>query len=261
MAYEENGAHGALPDPVRTSFAAGLADVFTHDAFAHVETWIFDLDNTLYSHDAGLWPQVDAQITFYVCELFGLDALSARALQKYYYHRYGTTLRGLMAEQHVDPHAFLAFAHDIDYSALGRNERLRRAVAALPGRRFVFTNGSRAHAGAVIERLGIADLFEDLFDIVDADFIPKPEADTYARFIERHGVDPARAAMFEDIAANLAEPHRLGMQTVLVLPATHDPHRELHEQNGSTAAHVGHQTTDLAAFLDRTIPAGRPSPP
>ncbi|MFD2249727.1 putative hydrolase of the HAD superfamily [Pseudochelatococcus lubricantis] len=249
MAYEENEARAALADPAAAGVASGDALPGHNDVFAHVETWIFDLDNTLYSHEAGLWPQVDTQITLYMCELFGLDAMSARALQKYYYHRYGTTLRGLMAEHAVDPQAFLDFAHDIDYSAVVRDERLRRAVANLPGRRFVFTNGSRAHAGAVVGRLGIADLFEDLFDIVDAAFVPKPEAVTYARFIERHGIDPTRAAMFEDLSANLAVPHGLGMQTVLVLPATPDPHREAHEQGRSAEAHIGHQTTDLAAFL------------
>ncbi len=217
--------------------------------FAHVETWIFDLDNTLYSHESGLWPQVDARITLYVSELLGLDAMSSRALQKYYYYRYGTTLRGLMHEYNIDPHAFLAFAHDIDYSALARDERLEQAVAQLPGRRFILTNGSRGHAGAVAARLGITGLFEDMFDIVDADFIPKPEAQTYARFLERFGIDPARSAMFEDLSANLNVPHQLGMETVLVLPATVDPHREAHEQARSESAHVAHHTTDLADFL------------
>lgn len=219
--------------------------------FAHVDTWIFDLDNTLYSHESGLWPQVDSRITLFVSELLGLDAISSRALQKYYYYRYGTTLRGLMHEYSIDPHAFLDFAHDIDYSTLSGNARLGQAVARLPGRRFILTNGSRGHAGAVMARLGITGLFEDTFDIVDADFVPKPEAQTYARFLDRFGIDPARSAMFEDISVNLAVPHELGMQTVLVLPATHDPHREAHEQARSTAAHVAHHTTDLADFLSR----------
>lgn len=218
-------------------------------AFAHIDTWIFDLDNTLYSHEAGLWPQVDARITLYMCELLGLDALSSRALQKFYYHRYGTTLRGLMDEYDVDPYAFLTFAHDIDYSSLSGDERLGRAVARLPGRRFILTNGSREHAGAVVARLGLGDLFDGMFDIVDADFVPKPEARTYARFLDRFGIDPGRSAMFEDISVNLSVPHSLGMQTVLVLPATPDPHREAHEQALRADAHVAHHTRDLADFL------------
>lgn len=217
--------------------------------FAHIDTWIFDLDNTLYSHESALWPQVDSRITLYIAELLGLDAISSRALQKYYYHRYGTTLRGLMHEYNIDPHAFLDFAHDIDYSSLASNGKLGEAVGQLPGRRFIFTNGSRGHAGAVIAQLGITDLFDDIFDIVDAEFIPKPEARTYAGFLTRFGIDAGRAAMFEDISANLAVPHQLGMQTVLVLPATADPHREAHEQARSVDSHVVHHTTDLADFL------------
>lgn len=243
MAEKANGV------PVANGYSQG---------FSHVDTWIFDLDNTLYSHESGLWPQVDARITLYVSELLGLDAMSSRALQKFYYYRYGTTLRGLMHEYDVDPHAFLAFAHDIDYSALSRDGRLGQAVERLPGRRFILTNGSRAHAGAVLAQLGIAGLFEDMFDIVDAEFVPKPEARTYARFLDRFGIDPTRAAMFEDLSANLSVPHQLGMQTVLVLPATRDPHREAHEQAPSTDPHVAHHTTDLADFLDRVSDSGKP---
>ncbi|MFT0891271.1 pyrimidine 5'-nucleotidase [Pseudochelatococcus sp. G4_1912] len=229
------------------------AQIHVMDEFSHVNTWIFDLDNTLYTHKAGLWPQVDDRITLYVCQLLGLDALSARALQKYYYHRYGTTLRGLMQEYGIDPHEFLAFAHDIDYSALAADTRLAQAVASLPGRKFILTNGSRGHAGAVVARLGIEMLFEDTFDIVDAEFIPKPEAQTYARFLSQHDVDPSHAAMFEDLSANLNVPYQLGMQTVLVLPDTPDPFREAHEQAASTEVHIRHQTRDLAAFLNFAI--------
>ncbi|MBB3809773.1 pyrimidine 5'-nucleotidase [Pseudochelatococcus contaminans] len=222
--------------------------------FTHVDTWIFDLDNTLYSHESNVWPQVDERITLYISSLLGLDAISSRALQKFYYYRYGTTLRGLMHEFHVDPHAFLDFAHDIDYSALTTNEPLKQAIERLPGRRFILTNGSRGHAGSVVSRLGIEALFEDTFDIVDAEFIPKPEAQTYARFLDRFGIDPARAAMFEDLSVNLAVPHQLGMQTVLVLPATHDPHREAHEQALSKEEHVAHHTSDLPDFLGGITP-------
>lgn len=230
--------------------------VLIADDFSHIDTWIFDLDNTLYTHEAGLWPQVDDRITLYVCKLLGLDALSARALQKYYYHQYGTTLRGLMQEYGINPHEFLSFAHDIDYSLLDTDLRLKDAVANLPGRRFILTNGSRGHASAVIQRLGIESLFEDTFDIADADFIPKPQAQTYERFLDLHGVAPSRAAMFEDLSANLSVPFQLGMQTVLVLPGTPDPHREAHEQAASTDIHVKHQTQDLASFLGSVISVG-----
>ena len=168
--------------------------------FAHVDTWIFDLDNTLYSHEARIWPQVDARITAFVADLFGIDGMSARALQKYFYHQHGTTLKALMDVYGVDPYAFLDFAHDIDHSAIDLNPALGKAIEALPGRRLILTNGSRKHAENVAAKIGILDHFEDVFDIVAADFIPKPDRRAYEMFFERHAVDPARAAMFEDIA-------------------------------------------------------------
>lgn len=217
--------------------------------FAHVETWIFDLDNTLYPHEARVWPQVDERITLYIMGLFGLDGLSARALQKHYYHRYGTTLRGLMAEEGIRPVDFLDFAHDIDHSAIELNPALGLAIERLPGRKLILTNGSRKHAQAVATKLGIFEHFEDVFDIEAADFVPKPDRHAYDRFLARHGVEPGGAAMFEDIAKNLLVPHALGMTTCLVLPKTVDPFRETFEQEAVAAPHIDHVTTDLAGFL------------
>ncbi len=222
-------------------------------AFAHVDTWIFDLDNTLYPHEAKLWPQVDDRITLYIGDFFGIDGLSARALQKFYYHRYGMTLKGLMVEHAVDPGHFLDFAHQIDYTALDPDLPLGLAIATLPGRKLILTNGSRGHAHAVADRLGIRDHFEDVFDIVDAGFVPKPEKDTYERFLDKHKVDPARAAMFEDLARNLVVPHALGMTTTLVLPRTADPFREASEQAPVDAPHIDHMTSELAGFLVASI--------
>jgi putative hydrolase of the HAD superfamily len=217
--------------------------------FEHVDTWIFDLDNTLYPHESQVWPQVDERIMLFLQELFGLDGMSARSLQKYYYHRYGTTLKGLMDEHAVSPHDFLDFAHEIDLSLLDPNPALGKAIEELPGRKLILTNGSRRHAENVATKLGIRDHFEEIFDIVAADFVPKPEAPTYDRFLEKHDVDPERAAMFEDIAKNLIVPDALGMTTVLVLPRTKDPFRETHEQTAVDVPYVHHSTTDLTGFL------------
>jgi putative hydrolase of the HAD superfamily len=222
-------------------------------AFAHVDTWIFDLDNTLYPAHAQLWPQVDARITLFLQEMFGLDGLSARALQKYYYQRYGTTLKGLMDEHAIDAHAFLEFAHQIDLSLLDPDPRLGRAIEALPGRKLILTNGSRRHAENVAGKLGIIGHFEEIFDIVAADFVPKPEARTYDRFLELHGVDPRRAAMFEDLAKNLVVPSALGMRTVLVLPRDRDPFRDDHEQAAIEAPYIDFSTTDIAGFLEELL--------
>ena len=228
--------------------------------FSHVETWIFDLDNTLYPHDARVWPQVDERITLYLMGLFGIDGLSARALQKHLYHTYGTTLRGLMEEHGIDAEAFLDFAHDIDHSAIELNPRLGDAIKRLPGRKLILTNGSRNHARAVATRLGIFELFEDVFDIQAAGFVPKPERRAYELFLARHAVDPAGAAMFEDIAKNLVVPHDLGMTTVLVLPKSLDPFRDAFEQEAVVAPHIDHSTTDLAAFLEGCGAAALPEP-
>jgi putative hydrolase of the HAD superfamily len=229
--------------------------------FDHVDTWIFDLDNTLYPHEAQLWPQVDERITLFIAEFFGLDLMSARALQKFYYTRYGTTLKGLMDEHAIEPEDFLSFAHDIDLSLLDPDPALGLAIEALPGRKLILTNGSRRHAENVAGRLGIRDHFEEIFDIVAADFVPKPEARTYERFLEAHAVDPKSAAMFEDLAKNLVVPHALGMQTVLVLPKVPDPFRDAHEQEAVEAPYIRHTTRDLTGFLRELLPAAETPQP
>ena len=218
--------------------------------FSHVNTWIFDLDNTLYPHGSRVWPQIDDRITLYIAHLFGIDGLSARALQKYFYHRYGTTLRALIDEYDIDPYDFLDFAHDIDHSDIELNASLGDAIEKLPGRKLILTNGTRKHAEAVMKRLEIDHHFEDVFDIAAADLDPKPLPQVYDRFLKKHGVDPRKAAMFEDLARNLSVPHRLGMTTVLVVPpATREVFREGWELEGREAAHVDHVTDDLTGFL------------
>ncbi|MDR7036888.1 MULTISPECIES: pyrimidine 5'-nucleotidase [Methylobacterium] len=239
-------------------FSPASSHFTTSDArrFEGVDTWVFDLDNTLYPSDARVWPQVDERITLYVMRLYGLDGLSARALQKHFYHRYGTTLKALMIEDGVEPHDFLDFAHDIDHSSIKLDTALGDAIERLPGRKLILTNGSRRHAENVAGKLGILDHFEDVFDIAAADFVPKPERTTYERFLTRHGVDPRRSALFEDIARNLVVPHDLGMATVLVVPPVLDPFRERFEQEAVKEPHIDYITNDLAGFLaDRVLPS------
>lgn len=218
--------------------------------FAHIEAWVFDLDNTLYPHDANLWEQVDNRITTWIANHFGVDGLTARAIQKHYYFRHGTSLRGLMIDEGVAPDAFLEFVHDIDHSSLAPNPRLGFALAALPGRKLIFTSGSRKHAHNILAKLGVTDHFEDVFDIVSADFVPKPARSTYERFLAQHQIDPSKAAMFEDLSRNLEVPEALGMRTVLVVPpGSAEIVREAWELEGAGAGHVHHVTDDLAGFL------------
>lgn len=223
-------------------------------AFAEVETWVFDLDNTLYPREINLWQQVDVRIRDYVAQFLDVAADEAHRIQKDYYLRYGTTMRGMMAEHAMDHQPYLDFVHAIDHSMLEPNPPLGHAIAALPGRKLILTNGTVAHAKAVLERLGIDSHFEGIFDIVAGGLEPKPAAQTYARFLARHDVDPGRAAMFEDLARNLEVPHRLGMTTVFVVPqGDHLAGRQAWELEGRDAVHVDFVTDDLTAFLKQIV--------
>lgn len=220
--------------------------------FAHVRVWVFDLDNTLYPPSIDLFTQVDQRITTWIADFHGIDGLSARALQKHLYQHYGTSLNGLMTEDGIDPAGFLDFVHDIDHSAIHPDQRLGRAIDTLPGRKFILTNGSRKHAEAVAGRLAIDHLFEDIFDIAAAGFTPKPRPRAYEIFLDRFGVDPAEAAMFEDLARNLEVPHTLGMRTVLVTGETDGPDSRADWEKAPqrVPAYVDHVTPDLSDFLE-----------
>ena len=224
------------------------------DRFARVDEWVFDLDNTLYPAHTDLFAQVDEKIRDYVQRLLGSSPEDAQRLQKDYYRRYGTTLRGLMIEHGATPDAFLEYVHDIDHSVVEPDPALGAAIERLPGRKFIMTNGTRAHAEKVAARLGITRHFTDIFDIVAADLLPKPHRETYDKFLLGAGIEPARAAMFEDLSRNLAVPHALGMATVLVVPhGAREVLRESWEMEGREDGHVDWVTDDLAAFLDGLI--------
>jgi putative hydrolase of the HAD superfamily len=218
--------------------------------FGEVGTWVFDLDNTLYPHHLNLWQQVDVRIRDYIVDFLKISHDEAFRLQKDYYRRYGTTMRGLMEEHGLQPDQFLEMVHQIDHSPLTPNPELGAAIAKLPGRKLILTNGTRAHADAVMARLEIAQHFEDVFDIKAAELEPKPRPAVYDRFLARHQVDPGRAAIFEDLARNLEVPHALGMITVLVVPAGAGVVlREEWELAGRNEPHVDYVTDDLAGFL------------
>jgi putative hydrolase of the HAD superfamily len=224
----------------------------TPRTFTHIETWVFDLDNTLYPHHVNLWQQVDARIGEFVSAWLKISADEARRIQKDYYRRYGTTMRGMMTEHGVRADDYLAYVHQIDHSPLEPNPEMGAAIAKLPGRKLILTNGSTDHADAVLARLGIGEYFEAVFDIIAAELEPKPAPQTYQRFLELHGVDPANSAMFEDLARNLVVPHQLGMTTVLVVPdGTKEVVREDWELEGRDAEYVDYVTDDLTGFLEK----------
>ena len=205
----------------------------------HIDTWLFDLDNTLYPVETEFMTLIEGRMTDFMEKVTGLPRDEARAIQKKYYHAHGTTLAGLIAHHDIDPEDFLTEVHDVSLDRLTPDVKMADALMRLPGRRLVFTNGSAAHAERVLERLQIAHAFEDIFHISAADYIPKPSPLTFEKMMARHGVSAAGSAFFEDSQVNLAPAAQLGMTTILV-----GPHAA-----ASTADFVHHRTNDLAAFL------------
>lgn len=205
---------------------------------SHVATWIFDLDNTLYSPGLRLFDQIEAKMTRWVMDNLSLDRAAADRLRRRYWAEHGTTLAGLMADHGVDPSPWLDHVHDIDLSALVPDPALTRGIARLPGRRIVFTNADIRYAARVLQARGLSHLFDALYGVEETGFHPKPRPEAYERIRQLDGLDPARAAMFEDDPRNLVVPHALGMRTIHVAPAA------------QPAPHIHHHTGDLAAFLN-----------
>ena len=206
---------------------------------AHLDTWLFDLDNTLYPAESEYMALIEGKMTDFMERTTGLPREEARAIQKKYYHEHGTTLAGLMAHHGIAPTAFLDEVHDVSMDRLIPDPVLRSAIDALPGRRLIFTNGSLGHAERVLGHLGLDHLFEDVFAIETADYLPKPAMATFEKIVSRHALTSPVTAFFEDSEKNLAPAAVLGMTTVLV--GAHAA--------ASTADFVHHRTHDLAEFL------------
>lgn len=207
------------------------------DQFAHVETWVFDLDNTLYPPEVALFSQINVRMTDYVMRVTGADAEEADRLRYTYWKEHGTTLAGLMHHHGIDPEPFLVEVHEIDFTVLPVDSDLADSIAALPGRRIVYTNGTAPYAQRVLAQRGLADLFDAVYGVEDAGYVPKPKRGAFEKVFTRDRLDPGRAAMFEDDPRNLAVPHAMGLRTVHVGP---EP---------EPADHIHHHTDDLAAFL------------
>lgn len=225
--------------------------------FEATRTWIFDLDNTLYPAACNLFAEVDHRMGDYIAKYLGVPYAYARHLQKSYYRQFGTTLSGLMQVHKMEPGPFLEYVHDIDISVVPHAPDLAAEIATLPGRRLIFTNGSRRHAERVAEKLGVLELFEDICDIAACDYVPKPTADAFDRMVRRHGVDGRSAAMFEDMPHNLEVPHALGMTTVLVHSSYLDhPVQEKMKHWSELPEYIHHKTEDLVGFLRTTARGG-----
>ena len=217
-----------------------------------VEVWIFDLDNTLYPAHCDLFAQVSTRMGEYIADFLAIDVAAAKVLQKDYFRRHGTTLRGLMLEHAMDPAPFLDYVHDIDLSVVPVDGRLDRALSALPGRKLIFTNGNDWHAQRVTKHLGIDHHFDAVFDIAASDYVPKPDPGPYAKLVERHDIRPEATVMIEDIARNLAPAAALGMTTVWV------PGNAEWSTEGMDDDHVHHVADDLADWLAGLLAPVRP---
>lgn len=209
--------------------------------FRHVRAWVFDLDNTLYPPEARLFDQIEVRMTEWVMRALGVDRDRANHVRQDYWARYGTTLAGLMREHDVDPAPYLTDVHDISLDHLEPDPRLTCALAALPGRRIVHTNGSAPYAERVIAARGLSGLFDAIYGVEHAGFLPKPERAAFDAIIAADGFSPTSAAMFEDDPRNLAEPHALGMRTVHVAP---EPEKQ---------DHIHHHTDNLGGFLAQLV--------
>jgi putative hydrolase of the HAD superfamily len=207
--------------------------------FEHVTTWVFDLDHTLYPPDMALFDQINVKMTAYVMEALGVDRAEADRLRHRYWREHGTTLAGLMDIHGVDPGPYLHEVHQIDFSVLEPDPDLAARIRALPGRRIIYTNGTAPYAEQVIAARGLAGLFDAVYGVEHAGLRPKPERRAFETVFATDGLDPTRAAMFEDDIRNLAAPHEMGLRTVHVAP---EP---------EPAPHIHHHTDDLAGFLAR----------
>jgi putative hydrolase of the HAD superfamily len=216
-----------------------------------IETWVFDLDNTLYPASSGLFPLVQERMNEYICRLLSVSLDEAKGLRAQFFREHGTTMHGLMAVHQIDPHEFMAFVHDVDLSCVPANPELVAALNGLSGRKLIYTNGSVPHAENLLKHLGISHYFNDIFDIVASEFAPKPAMAPFRIFVERFGVEPTRALMIEDMAKNLAPAAELGMTTAWV--KTNVDWAAI----ASEADHINYVVDDLAGFLGAAAEAER----
>ena len=210
-----------------------------------IKYWLFDLDNTLYSGDTKVFDQVDKKMSFYVSKKLNISLEEAKKIQKNYFQEYNTTLNGMIKNHKINAEEFLDFVHDVDLNFLKRDLNLKNEISNLIGKKYIFTNGSKAHASNVTKRIGIENLFDGVFDIVDSDFVPKPSIEPYKKIIQKYGIDPEYCIFIEDIARNLKPAHELGMKTVWII------NDEPWAAKFSNENFINYKTDNLSDFLRR----------
>ena len=210
-----------------------------------IKYWLFDLDNTLYSGDTKVFDQVDKKMSSFISEKLNVSLEDAKKIQKNYFHEYNTTLNGMIKNHNINAEEFLEFVHDVDLNFLEKNQNLQNELTNLVGKKYIFTNGSKAHASNVTKRIGIENLFDGVFDIVDSDFIPKPSIEPYKKIIQKYGIDPEYCIFIEDIARNLKPAYELGMKTVWI------KNNEPWAAKFSNENFINYKTDNLSEFLRR----------
>ena len=208
-----------------------------------IKYWLFDLDNTLYSGDTKVFDQVDKKMSFYVSKKLNISLEEAKKIQKNYFQEYNTTLNGMIKNHKINAEEFLDFVHDVDLNFLKKDLNLQNEISNLTGKKYIFTNGSKAHASNVTKRIGIENLFDGVFDIVDSDFVPKPSIEPYKKIIQKYGIDPEYCIFIEDIARNLKPAYELGMKTVWI------KNNEPWAAKFSNENFINYKTDNLSEFL------------
>ncbi len=213
--------------------------------FNSIKYWIFDLDNTLYSGDTKVFDQVDKKMSKYISDKLNVSIEEAKKIQKNYFYEYNTTLNGMIKNHKIDPGEFLEFVHDINIDFLQKDPGLAEEIEKLEGKKIIFTNGSRKHAMNITRRIGIDQYFDDIFDIVNANFIPKPAMETYKKLVEKHKIDPKLCVLVEDIARNLKPAYEMGMKTIWI------ENDEPWASKFSDSEFINYKTNNLSEFLKK----------
>ena len=214
-------------------------------SFQSIKYWIFDLDNTLYSGKTKVFEQVDKKMSKYISDKLNISIDEAKKIQKNYFHKYNTTLNGMIKNHKINPNEFLESVHDINIDFLQKDLELAKEMKKLEGKKFIFTNGSKKHATNVTRRIGINQYFDDIFDIVDSDFIPKPAIEPYKKLVEKHKIDPKLCALVEDIARNLKPAYEMGMKTIWI------ENDEPWAKEFSDSNFINYKTNNLSGFIKK----------
>ena len=209
----------------------------------NIKFWIFDLDNTLYSEKTRVFEQVDKKMSKYISEKLNVSLIEAKKIQKNYFYEYNTTLNGMIKNHKIDANEFLEFVHDIDLNFLKKDSMLNNELEKLEGKKIIFTNGSKKHALNVTQKIGIDHHFDSTFDIVEAEFIPKPSIQPYKKLVSKHNIDPKLCVFIEDIARNLKPAYEMGMKTVWI------ENEEPWAKEFSDSNFVNYKTNNLSEFL------------